>query len=173
MDLEPIMPREMPVYDGARVKERLLLDGYRQAMWRFEDAATLEDNQRACFALFEALNWAHALDDLIGEVFRPEGKREGEGWRRWVASGEGVLGAFRWVRNRVHHQWADAPVEHPGPKKILPFDGGRFSGVRPTVCPRRIRADVPSLWAGSCTNSASPGNPPPMRCERSSACSRT
>jgi hypothetical protein len=126
MDLEPIMPREMPVYDGARVKERLLLDGYRQAMWRFEDAATLEDNQRACFALFEALNWAHALDDLIGEVFRPEGKREGEGWRRWVASGEGVLGAFRWVRNRVHHQWADAPVEHPGPKKILPFDGGRL-----------------------------------------------
>jgi hypothetical protein len=56
MDPEPILPREVPVYDGARVKQRLLLDGYRQAMWRFQDAATREDNQGAFFALFEALN---------------------------------------------------------------------------------------------------------------------
>jgi hypothetical protein len=102
-----------------------LLDGYQQATWRFEDAATREEHLQAFFALFEALNWAHALDDLIGKVFVPEGEPEGEGWRRWVAGGEGVLGAFRWVRNRVHHQWADALAPHPGTtKRILPFDGG-------------------------------------------------
>jgi hypothetical protein len=61
----------------------------------------------ALHALFEALNWAVAVDDLVGEIWRPVGAREGYDWRERVPNGEAMDGV-RYVRNLVHHHWADA-----------------------------------------------------------------
>jgi hypothetical protein len=73
------------------------------------------------WALFETLNWAVPLDDLIGEIWRPAGNREGFEWRSRVP-GAGVLDGVRYVRNRVHHQWADsARLDVDDAPSVLPF----------------------------------------------------
>lgn len=106
-------PGVVTQYDGARKKVQDPLRGYEQALDRFRAAATGRDPDPAFYALFESLNWAHAIDDLIGEVWRPEGKRQGFAWRGWMSGGE-VVDGVRYVRNRLHHQWADALVLEEG-----------------------------------------------------------
>ncbi len=55
--------------------------------------------------LFEALHWATSLEYRIAAEWPdPETGRE---WYRGFPSGETVR-AFRFIRNRVHHQWAEA-----------------------------------------------------------------
>lgn len=109
----------MTDFGGARVRARLLTGGYAQAHERFEEAQRNTDPDLAFFALFEALNWAHAVDDLIALTWSPRGKVEGYAWRSDPALGGGkalasVMDGLRYVRNRVHHQWADALVMRPG-----------------------------------------------------------
>ena len=98
-------------YPGARVAAGQLVRGYGAAALRFDQAtSTLRDPGPGFFALFEALNWAVALDDLICETWVPEGSRLGWGWRA-RAGGEQLtelVNATRHARNLVHHHWADA-----------------------------------------------------------------
>jgi hypothetical protein len=58
-----------------------MFDGYDQALTRLESAVRGTDPAPAFIALFEALNWAVALDDRAGEHWAPEGKTLGFGWR--------------------------------------------------------------------------------------------
>jgi hypothetical protein len=44
---------------------------------------------------------------VIGELWRPEGNREGFDWRDRVPGGD-VVDGVRYVRNLIHHHWADA-----------------------------------------------------------------
>jgi hypothetical protein len=100
-------PRVMPIYDGHRVQVRMMLDRYRQALWRLQEAVKHPESAPVFWALFETLNWAVALDDLIAEIWRPAGAREGFEWRSRMRGAE-VLDGVRYVRNRVHHQWANS-----------------------------------------------------------------
>jgi hypothetical protein len=109
-----------PTYDGSRVGVGLMMDGFELARGRFNNAVTARAADQAFFALFEALNWAVALDDFLAECWRPHGTRLGFDWRREIANAE-IFGAVRYARNRVHHQWADALKETQVEHRVLPF----------------------------------------------------
>jgi len=69
--------------------------GYQQALRRFRDAWRAEDRPREWFfPLFEALNWSVALADNLKSNGKP--------------LDDAVVLGLRFVRNRVHHQWAQA-----------------------------------------------------------------
>jgi hypothetical protein len=85
----------------------VLLGGYEQAVGRFDQICRMRDSRQVFLPLFEALNWAVALDDQARDHYAPEGKPLGWAWRSRVAGGE-FVSAVRCARNRVHHQWADA-----------------------------------------------------------------
>jgi hypothetical protein len=55
--------------------------GYDQALSRLQAAVKNTEPTPAFVALFEALNWAVALDDRAAEHWTPEGKVLGFGWR--------------------------------------------------------------------------------------------
>lgn len=96
--------------------------GLRQAIERLEHAASRPDNPTETYLpLFEALNWIVALDDRIGAIWRPDGKKLGNDWRRKVQHGDIVVG-LDWVRNVVHHQWADALQLDPVGHGLYPSD---------------------------------------------------
>lgn len=97
----------MKPYANSIVTFRVLLGGYEQAVERFHQASRTRDPARIFAPLFEALNWAVALDDQVGAHWAPEGETLGWAWRTRVAGG-GFVSAIRCARNRVHHQWADA-----------------------------------------------------------------
>jgi hypothetical protein len=86
-----------------------LLRGYDEAFDRFKTAreAARQDGDptKMYIALFEVLNWAVVIDDLLRK------KKLGDRWYTQVEKrkdqGLVVLG-FRCARNRVHHQWANA-----------------------------------------------------------------
>jgi hypothetical protein len=94
-------------YDGERVTADRLVNGYQEAFQRFEAAIARRDSDAAFLGLFEALNWAVALDEVIGEIWRPGGRRLGFAWRDRVGDAS-VMAGVRYARNRVHHLWADA-----------------------------------------------------------------
>ncbi len=105
----------MSSFDGKRVRVRALTSGYDGAYTRFQEAKDADDEMAAFHSLFEALDWAHAIDDVIALTWCPRGEVLGYGWRRDPAlSGtdelESLMSGLRYVRNRVHHQWADALV---------------------------------------------------------------
>ncbi len=127
----------MAEFDGVRVRGRRMTGGFAQAMHRWHGASADEDRLRGFWALFEALEWAHALDDYLARVWRPDGA-VGEdlwwGWRRHPAISRGdelwnIMRGLRYARNRVHHQWADA---------VDTRDGLTF----PIVFPARFRSWV-------------------------------
>jgi len=83
--------------------------GLRGAIERLEAAVgRTDDAQGTYIPLFEALNWIASLDDRIGTHWRPSSSEKlGNKWRDQVSHGA-VIAAVDWVRNVVHHQWADA-----------------------------------------------------------------
>lgn len=85
----------------------LLLDGYAQAVARFEQTAKGRDGRAAFAPLFEALSWAVAVDERIAAHWAPEGEPLRWAWRDRV-EGADVMAGVRFARNRVHHQWSDA-----------------------------------------------------------------
>ena len=114
----------MSEFDGERVRARLLTGGFAKAYERFLGGQAAGDADTTFQALFETLNWAHAIDDLIALTWSPRGKVQGYDWRRDPALGGGetlarVMDGLRYVRNRVHHQWADALIVQDGAR--LPF----------------------------------------------------
>jgi hypothetical protein len=106
----------MKPYEDEVVTVAVQTQGLRHAIERLEHAASNPDSPVETYLpLFEALNWIVALDDRIGAIWRPDGKKLGEGWRDKVKHGDIIVG-LDWVRDVVHHQWADAlqldPVGH-------------------------------------------------------------
>lgn len=97
----------MKPYGTNIVTFRVLLAGYEQAVNRFGQVSRSRDPLQVFAPLFEALNWAVALDDEAREHYAPEGEPLDWGWRSRVSGGE-FVSAVRCARNRVHHQWADA-----------------------------------------------------------------
>jgi hypothetical protein len=84
-----------------------MFEGYAAATGRFREAAKGRDATAAFIALFEALNWAVALDERARKHWTPEGEALGWGWRERVRGAE-VLRGIHFVRNRVHHDLSDA-----------------------------------------------------------------
>jgi hypothetical protein len=71
-----------------------LFEGYRRALSRFREAADRHDEAKETFIpLFETLSWAVTITFFLQD--------------RGIAL-DPHLDGLRWVRNRVHHQWADA-----------------------------------------------------------------
>ncbi|TGN65040.1 hypothetical protein EXE59_14495 [Nocardioides eburneiflavus] len=103
----------MNPYDENIVTYRTLLDGYEQALRRFTDASKSRNASQVFLPLFEALNWAVALDDQARAHWAPEGVPLDWSWRSRVAGGD-LVNAVRCARNRVHHQWADALIRRDG-----------------------------------------------------------
>jgi hypothetical protein len=84
----------------AAVSLETLLAGYRQAYKRWMSGPRIDpDPDQAFFAIFEALNWAVTVDDRLSDVL--------VGWPRGYDERDSLLG-FRYARNAVHHDWADA-----------------------------------------------------------------
>lgn len=110
-------------YTDNIVTFRMLHSGYLGASRRFHDASKERDKVAAFHPLFEALNWAVALDNRIGAHWAPEGKPLGWEWRERVSNGDLVQG-LRWARNSVHHQWSDA---------LVATDGRRYPKTYPVV----------------------------------------
>jgi hypothetical protein len=83
--------------------------GLRAAIERLEAVSARKDDPEGTYLpLFEALNWAAAINDRIGAIWRPAGGAKlGRKWREKVTNA-GVIAAIDWARNLVHHQWADA-----------------------------------------------------------------
>jgi hypothetical protein len=95
-----------PYVDNS-VTFRMVLAGYRSAVGRYNTGRLTQDVAATYHPLFEALNWAVALDDQTRARWSPQGKPLNWGWRDKIDSGDYVR-AVRFARNRVHHQWADA-----------------------------------------------------------------
>jgi hypothetical protein len=84
-----------------------MFTGHVDALHRFEAAAKAPDPVMTYVPLFEALNWAYALDDRTAKHFAPEGKPLGLQWRTRIPEAD-IMGGVRFARNSVHHQWSDA-----------------------------------------------------------------
>jgi hypothetical protein len=84
-----------------------MFNGYVDALNRFETASKTHDPVATSVPLFEALNWAVALDDRTAAHFVPDGKHVGYRWRERIPNAE-FMGGVRFARNSVHHQWSDA-----------------------------------------------------------------
>lgn len=96
----------------SRVPFSAMATGFHQAVERFKAASPESDPVAATTPLFEALNWAVALDERVRKDWAPDGVDSQPGWNWPVRltsenDAEAVRG-IRFVRNRVHHQWADA-----------------------------------------------------------------
>ena len=115
--------------------------GYAQAYERFRVAAGTHDPEPAFFALFEALDWAYALDDVIRLIWVPAGKPLNFEWRDLVQDGE-IMSGVRFIRNVVQHQWADA----------IRWDGERWVWRAATELPsggdQRLRPVYEELMEG-------------------------
>jgi hypothetical protein len=97
----------MKPYDENIQTFAAMFDGYDQALTRLERAAKGKEPAPAFIALFEALNWAVALDERARKHWTPEGKPLDYGWRDRVR-GAHLMRAVGFARNNVHHQWSDA-----------------------------------------------------------------
>lgn len=86
---------------------RAQVRGYKAAVERFRSVSGGQDAVAAYHPLFEALNWIASLDFRIGKFWVPEGKSLGEEWHQRVDDALAIPG-FRWARNAVHHDWANA-----------------------------------------------------------------
>jgi hypothetical protein len=74
-----------------------LVEGYGRALSRFRAASEQEDKSalETFLPLFEALNWAVAIQDYLRERGEPLDHHP-------------LVRALRFARNRVHHAWAAA-----------------------------------------------------------------
>jgi hypothetical protein len=85
-----------------------MFNGYVDALARFDTAIRTTDPAATFVPLFEALNWAVALDQRTRDHFVPDGKPIGYGWPARIGHGAEIIGGVRFARNSIHHQWSDA-----------------------------------------------------------------
>ncbi|MDO8531934.1 MAG: hypothetical protein Q7T26_07175 [Dehalococcoidia bacterium] len=97
-----------------------LLKGLESSYERFIKVQAERDTSDTFIALFETLNWVVSVDDWI--------KHMSDSGREWYTNfGEQrglIVPALRYVRARVHHQWAHALYLDP--------EGAEFPIVFPT-----------------------------------------
>lgn len=100
----------MRSYADGVVTYRVLLDGYERAVERVQAIAVTKgaDPGAVYVPLFEALNWAVALDDRTRILWAPTGKALGLHWRDELPDHGPYISAVRYVRNCVHHDWSEA-----------------------------------------------------------------
>jgi hypothetical protein len=123
----------MKPYTENIVTFRALHAGYAEASARFTAASKQREELASFHPLFEALNWAVAMDDQVRKHWVPDGKPLNWEWRNRVAGAEAVQG-LRWARNGVHHEWSDALVTSEGFQYPKTFPVVYFEWVwRPAV----------------------------------------
>jgi len=83
-----------------------LLEGFKQAHQRFRVAKNDDDSRQMFFTLFESLNWIASIDDRLRD--------KNPSWQDQFGKKGQIIRALRFVRDRVHHQWADAVYIRPG-----------------------------------------------------------
>jgi hypothetical protein len=83
--------------------------GYTESLNRLEAASAFRDPVATYVPLFEALNWAQALDERVRAHWVPNGKPAGFSWRNRILHGD-LMGGVSFVRNSVHHDWSEAVV---------------------------------------------------------------
>ena len=85
-----------------------MFDGFEGAASRFLEAAAAKDQTGSYVSLFEAMNWAVALDVRTKELWAPRGRdcQPGWAWRDEIPGAE-VLRGVRFARNAMHHDWAE------------------------------------------------------------------
>lgn len=93
--------------DKARVTFAAVFVGYVGALDRFGAASESRDRVATYTALFEALNWAAAVDDRTDQDLLLWKKRDEYAWRTRVHGAE-IMGGIRFIQNSVHHDWSDA-----------------------------------------------------------------
>lgn len=141
-----------PYADGV-VTYRVLLDGYERAVERVQAVAVTEgaDPGAVYVPLFEALNWAVALDDRTRALWAPTGKALGLHWRDELPAHGPYISAVRYVRNCVHHDWSEAiAVDRGGrrhPRSSPPPTLSGSGGPRRTSSPPRN--SIPSATRAS------------------------
>jgi hypothetical protein len=84
-----------------------MMGGFIDATGRFRDATGRRDADAASSALSEALDAAVRLEDWIRKHWIVRGQALGWSWREMLPMTE-LMPAIRFVRGRVHHQFADA-----------------------------------------------------------------
>jgi hypothetical protein len=99
---------EVQPYDQNIVTFEGMFDGYVDALRRFDAAARTSDAVGTFVPLFEALNWAVALDQRIAAHFVPDGRPAGLRWPSRIGYGAVIMPGVRFARNSVHHQWSEA-----------------------------------------------------------------
>jgi hypothetical protein len=72
-----------------------LVSGFTEALRRFREVRVAKDQRGTFVALAECLMWTATLSERL-DLARGDGQTRD------------LLHAFKWIRNRVHHQWADA-----------------------------------------------------------------
>ena len=90
----------MQPYDDNIVTFQILFEGFTGARDRFHAAKTNRDPGPAFVALFEALNWAVALDDRRRMHWAPDGKALDWKWRDRVPDAPVLAGVpfFYWYQ---------------------------------------------------------------------------
>lgn len=83
------------------------MGGFIDATGRFKEATRRRDADAASSALSEALDAAVRLEDWIRKYWIVDGEPVGWSWREMLPMTE-LMPAIRFVRGRVHHQFADA-----------------------------------------------------------------
>jgi hypothetical protein len=129
----------MSAYEGDRVHVGAMIRGYGHAHQRYVRASEGDSLETPYYALFESLNWAVALDEVVGEIWRPEGRKLEYEWRTLIEGAE-IMPGVRLARNLIHHHWARAPK--------IEFTNGRRGWTWPdadTLPPPTRRFDMASV----------------------------
>ncbi len=89
---------------GRGVPGEYLIEGFRRARQRFLEASSRGrlDGVETFIPLFEALNWAAAIEVKVREDAEEQGR---QAYDEESADGR-LLAAIRFIRGRMHHRWA-------------------------------------------------------------------
>jgi hypothetical protein len=99
------------VTTSIRAEPQWFVHGYRAALDRFDATRESRDAEERFIPLFEALNWAAA-------VLHPKAPHRLIQSGRSPTDDDTVLG-LRLVRDRAHHQWAEAIVARDVPNPVV------------------------------------------------------
>ena len=99
----------MKPYSENIVTVATMFIGYTEALNRLQEASLRRDPVATYVPLFEALNWATALDERVRAHWTPDGTPVGYDWRKRILHAD-LMDGVSFVRNSVHHDWSEAVV---------------------------------------------------------------